>query len=101
MASPSFLIVNGGTHVGGRIHVGGAAGEESAVGEDVPDVRGSPRDDGALQTARVTRGGFVKEVRRSRRADSPVRKTERSVSWRLENAHPRRRLKDMPITAPL
>ena len=60
MASPSFLIVNGGTHVGGRIHVGGAAGEESAVGEDVPDVRGSPRDDGAdcpSDAGRLCQGG--------------------------------------------
>ena len=32
----------------------------------------------AVQTARVTRGGFAKEVRRRRRADSPVGKTGRS-----------------------
>jgi hypothetical protein len=31
-----------------------------------------------VQTARVTRGGFAKEVRRPRRADSPVGKTGRS-----------------------
>ena len=37
--------------VGNRIpiHLGGANYEESAVGEDVPDVHGEPRVDGAVR----------------------------------------------------